>query len=85
MIKDILNKTGEFKLANYNFLGQRPGFYEISALKKAIGEYISQLQYIGGRTHVECIRDIKSPINNFNIYGRIVHKKAKGCAYFTNF
>ena len=31
---------------------------------------------------MECIRGIKPNIGVFNIYGRIVHKKAKGCSYF---
>ena len=31
---------------------------------------------------IKRIRYIKPPISNFNIYGRIVHKKAKGCSYF---
>ena len=31
---------------------------------------------------MECIRKIKPNIGVFNIYGRIVHKRAKGCSYF---
>ena len=31
---------------------------------------------------MECIRGIKPSIGVFNIYGRIVHKKAKGCSHF---
>ena len=47
-------------------------FNEISAIKNAIGEFISQ--YVCGRTHVECFRDI--------VCGQIIHKKVKGCSYF---
>ena len=31
---------------------------------------------------MECTRGIKPNIGMFNIYGRIVHKKAKGCSHF---
>ena len=57
-------------------------FYELSVLKNAINEYISECKYKCGRTYADCIRGIKPFISNYNIYGRIVHKKAKGCSYF---
>ena len=31
---------------------------------------------------LECLRYIKLQIENMNAYGRIIHKKAKGCSYF---
>ena len=31
---------------------------------------------------MESIRDIKPSIGNYNIYGHIVHKKARGCSHF---
>ena len=31
---------------------------------------------------MECIRGIKPNIGVFNIHGRIVHKKVKGCSHF---
>ena len=39
--------------------------------------FFSQSQYIYGRTHAECFRDIRPPVSNL-----IVHKKAKGFSYF---
>ena len=77
MIKDVLNNWGDWKQSNGYTDGQKPVFFfELSALNNAIGEYISQSQYICGRTHMESIRDIKPSISNYNIYGRIVNKKA---------
>ena len=31
---------------------------------------------------MDCVRDIKPTISNYNIYGRIVNKKEKGCTHF---
>ena len=44
-------------------------FFLISAFENAIGEFISQSQYVCGRTRVECFRDIEPPVSNFNAYG----------------
>ena len=30
---------------------------------------------------MNCIREIKPVISNYNIYGQIVYKKAKGCSH----
>ena len=31
---------------------------------------------------MESIRDVRPSISNYIIYGRIVHKKTRGCAHF---
>ena len=82
MIKDILTHHGDWKEVNDYNTTQRPAFFELSALKRAIGDHIEEHKYQGGNNYMECIRGIKPNIGIFNIYGRIVHKKAKGCSHY---
>ena len=82
MIKDVLNDQGDWKSVNDYIHRQRPVFYELTALKNAIGDYISEFKNKCERAYVDCIRDNKPVISNFNVYGWIVHKKAKGCSHF---
>ena len=82
MVKDILNHQGDLKeIENYNTL-QKPISFELSAIHNAIGEFIDEYKYRCADNFAECIRGIKPSIGIYNIYGRIVHKKAKGCSYF---
>ena len=78
MIKDVLNSAGDWKMTSDYPIGQRPVFYELTALKNAIGERISEYKNKCGRAYVDCVREIKPMISNYNIYGRIVYKKEKG-------
>ena len=82
MIKDVLNNMGDWKMTSDFTHGQKPVFYELCALKNAISDYISQSQYICDRMHVECLREIQPTLSNYNIYGRMVHKKVEGCSHF---
>ena len=82
MIKDILTHHGDWKEVNDYNTTQKPAFFELSALKQAIGDHIVEYKHQCGNNYMECIRGIKPNIGVFNIYGRIVHKKAKGCSYF---
>ena len=61
---------------------QKPASFELNALKLAIDNYISEYKYRCGNDYSECIRNITPGIGVYNIYGRIVHKRAKGCSYF---
>ena len=82
MIEDILTHHGDWKVSeNYNML-QKPAFFELSAIQNAIGDYIEEYKYRCLDNYMECIRGIKPSIGIYNIYGRIVHKKAKGCSHF---
>ena len=76
MIKDILSYQGDLKeIKDYNMV-QRP------AIHNAIGEYIEEYKYRCMDNYMECIKGIKPWIGFFNIYGRIVHKNAKGYSHF---
>ena len=82
MIKDVLKCIGDWKTTEDYPHGQRPVFFELTALKNAIGVYISEYKNRCGKAYVDCIREIKPAISNYNIYGRIVYKNAKGCSHF---
>ena len=82
MIKDVLSTTGEWKIINDFPYGQRPVYFELTALKNAIGDSISEYKNKCGKAYVDCIREIKPIIGNYNIYGRIVFKKEKGYSHF---
>ena len=82
MIRDILDHQGDLKESkSYNTL-QKPILFELIAIHNAIGEYIDEYKYRCADNFAECIRGIGPCIGIYNIYGRIVHKKAKGCYYF---
>ena len=61
---------------------QKPAFFELSAIQNAISDYIEEYRYRCLDNYMECIKGIKPSIGIYNIYGRIVHKKAKGCSHF---
>ena len=52
-----------------------------SAIRDAISDFIEEYKYRCGCNYMECIRGISPSIGIYNVYGRIVHKKAKGCAH----
>ena len=82
MIKDILTHHGDWKESDdYNML-QKPAFFELSAIQNAISDYIEEYKYRCVDNYMECIRRIKPSIGIYNIYGRIMHKKANGCSHF---
>ena len=67
MIKDILTHHGDWKeVSDYNTT-QKPAFFELSAIKQAIGDYIEEYKYRCGSNYMECIRGIKPKIGVFNI------------------
>ena len=82
MIKDVLNSAGDWKTMNDFPTGQRPVFYELIALENAIEDYISEYKNKCGKGFVDYVREIKPTISNYNIYGRIVNEKVKGCSHF---
>ena len=82
MIKDILDHHGDLiESENFNTI-QKPISFKLSDIHNAIGEYIDEYKYRCADNYMECIRGIRRSIGIFNIYGRIVHKKAKGCSHF---
>ena len=60
MMKDILTHHGDWKEVNDYNTTQKPAFFELSAIKQAIGDYIEEYNY-------QCIRGIKPNIGVFNI------------------
>ena len=82
MIKDILTHQGDLKESeDYNTI-QKPISFKFSAIHNAIGEYIDEYKYRCMDNYMECIKGMKPSIGIYNIYGRIVHKNAKGCSHF---
>ena len=45
MIKDILTHHGDWKDVNDYHTAQKPAFFELSALKQAIDNYIAEYKY----------------------------------------
>ena len=82
MIKDILNRHGEFKRMEDYPQNRRPVHFELSELESTMRDFVSSSQYSCGRTHVGCLREIGTEMLNFNAYGRIIHRQNNGCSYF---
>ena len=81
MIKDVLNDIGDSKSTTDYIQGQCPVFFQLTALKNAIEDYISEYKNRCGRTYMDCIGETRPTISNYNIYGQIVYKKAKCCSH----
>ena len=43
---------------------------------------MTSCSYTCGKTREGCLRVIGAESGNFNAYGRIIHKKARGCSTF---
>ena len=82
MIKDVLNSSGDWRMTSEYPIGQRPVFYELIALEKATRGNISEHLHKCGKAYMDCVREIKPIIRNYNMYGKIVNKKVKGCSHF---
>ena len=70
-----------FKKQRITPLGGGP-FFEIIAIENALGDFTTCCQNDCGKTREGCLRVIGTEIGNFNSYGKIVHKKARGCSTF---
>ena len=66
--------------------GKKPLEMELLALKNSIEEKLTRLRVraFGNRPELG-IRELRPALNLFNIYGRIVFKKRKGCAHYYKF
>ena len=81
-IRDVLNRHGEFKKMEEYPPGRRPVYFELTEFLSTLSRFVSSSQYSCGRTHEGCLREIGTKILDFNMYGRIIHRKARGCANF---
>ena len=63
--------------------GKKPLEMDLNASKNAIKEKLarSRVRAFGDRPDLG-IRECRPALNLFNIYGRIVFKKRKGCAHY---
>ena len=82
MICNLLKSDGNWKTEEFFPTGQKPISFELAALKNAMKTKIEQLRNNCVKNYEECLVGIKPEISNYNIYGRILFKRAKGCSYF---
>ena len=82
MVCNLLKNDGDLKTDEFFPTGQKPISFELAALKNAIKTKVEQFGNNCGINYEKCLVGIKPKISNYNIYGRIVFKRAKGCSYF---
>ena len=81
-INNILSRDGNFKKTDDYPPGKRPVFLKNIAIEYALSDFTTSCQKLCGKTVKGCLRVIETKIENMNAYGRIVHKKARGCSNF---
>ena len=61
---------------------KKPLDFEYVELKRALSDFVNN--YYGERQggNTGWLAKIRKTSNNYNIYGRIITKKKKGCSYF---
>ena len=67
-INNILDRNGDIKKMEMFSIKYKPAFFEISAIKNAVGNFVEKSQFVCGRTCAASFRDIL-PIGIFNAYG----------------
>ena len=78
----IVDDKGNFHELDKLICPRRPFDFEFRALKTTVKDFIDV--YSGGKLGVNIGRGIKSKStdNGYNIYGRLVTRRKKGCAYY---
>ena len=82
MINSILNSNGG--LIEWDMLqcDKRPLYFEFEEIKKTLSDFIEMSSVEGQGMVGGWLSKIRKTILHYNIYGRIVTKKRKGCSYF---
>ena len=81
-LNDILNSDSNFKKIEDYPSYKKASFFKNIAIENAVGDFMTCCQYTCSKTREGCLRVIGAESRNFNAYGRIVHKKARGCSIF---
>ena len=82
-VHQILRKDGKIKNAQSMPEGRKPLLMEIKALRLATEDKLDRLRVRAFGIESELnVRELRPAPDNFNIYGRIVLKKRKGCSHF---
>ena len=64
------------------FRDKKPMFFEFSELKMTLKNYLESAFGEERGLYGGWLEKIRQKMGTFNLYGRIVTKKAKGCSYF---
>ena len=81
-LDSIIDNKGNLKSINEVNCSRKPFEYEYKELKKVLGDFLGI--YLGGRLRANRRKVIinSSEYAGYNIYGRIVTKRKKGCSYY---
>ena len=82
---DIIDSSGNFRDLDRIDDNRRPFEYEYSELRKTLKDFLDI--YSGGRLGANsCRPGVPDNIDeSFNVYGRLVTKRKKGCSHFSWF
>ena len=83
-INTLLNSKGCIKNINEFFGPKKPVSFELNELNKTLKSFLESS--LGEERGMEggWLIKMRQKIGNFNLYGRIVTRKARGCSFFTN-
>ena len=61
---------------------KRPLSFEMEEIKKTLTDYVESASGKGQGHESGWLTKIRRTVHHYNLYGRIVTKKSKGCSYF---
>ena len=81
MLNILLNYNGSLKNVG-TFLDKKTVYFEFSELKRTLKNYLESAFGEERGLNGGWLVKIRQKIGTFNLYGRIITKKARGCSYF---
>ena len=82
MLYQVLDGNGELKSFEDLNLVNGPIKMEYEAMKVAVGKKVEYLKTFCKTNFDKLLLWIRPIISNFNVYGRIVFKRKRGCAHY---
>ena len=84
-INILLNNKGCIKNINEFYGPKKPVSFELFELNKTLKSFLESSLCEERGLEGGWLNKMRQKIGNFNLYGRIVTRKAKGCSFFMNY
>ena len=84
MINILLNANGKVKGIDEFYRQKKPVGFELHELKKTLSNFLGSFLCDGRGLEGGWLAKIRKSLELYNLYGRMITKKPKGCSYYYN-